>query len=273
MTVRRTQRGLAAMFAAVAVAGLVVTGGQVASAAPGGGSGGQKTSTLYDAVPVPLDGNMPSLGFEATQTREFGDAVTFATGSNRSLQSVTVTLSSWGCEFGAHQTDDCVTTPGATFTHPITFNVYGADGATLIASKTQTFAIPFRPSASPKCTGTNAGKWYVSNEKRCTDGYAVNVTFTFPNVAVPASVVYGIAYNTTTAGYNPIGAAPCNTSGNPSGCGYDALNVGLTDEVIIGSTNEDEVWWNSALYGHPVFGPDTGWTDFVPAVQFKGANK
>ena len=282
------QHKLAATFAVAAVAGLVFTGAS-ASAASGGGGGstGQKTSTMYDAVPVPLVGNMPSWGFEATQTRQFGDAIEFAPGSNRNLRTVTVTLSSWGCEQGAWQLNNCVTTPGATFTHPITFNVYEPDGSTLLGSKTQTFTIPFRPSASPKCTGDKAGRWWDSSRKTCYNGYATNVTFAFADVVLPDKVVYGIEYNTTTAGYAPIGAAACNADPHPFGCGYDALNVGLntTTGVIIGAqTNPGEVWMDSLIPGNycdggiaGTFRRDTAgnacWVGYVPAVQFKGASK
>jgi hypothetical protein len=48
-------------------------------------------------------------------------------------------------------TGTCVTTPGDTYNVPITFNVYnvgtGNVVGTQIVSVTQTFAIPYRPSA------------------------------------------------------------------------------------------------------------------------------
>jgi hypothetical protein len=45
-------------------------------------------------------------------------------------------------------------------------------------------------------------------------------------VSLPDTVVYGIAYNTSHYGPNPIGEADaCYTSSG--GCPYDSLNIGL----------------------------------------------
>jgi hypothetical protein len=47
---------------------------------------------------------------------------------------------------------------GATFSQPITLNIYDpSDTVNPNASATQTFAVPYRPSASIKCIG---GRWY-----------------------------------------------------------------------------------------------------------------
>jgi len=50
-----------------------------------------------------------------------------------------------------------VTTPGATFSQAITLNLYnvgsGGSVGSQIATKTQTFNIPYRPSTSASCTG------------------------------------------------------------------------------------------------------------------------
>src|SRR2546421_3571285 len=80
---------------------------------------------IYDSTVSPLPGNLPSVGAEAYAFNEFGDAVNFA-GTARSPRSVTVTMSSWGCQAGHWYTADCVTTPGATFNIDITLNIYNA---------------------------------------------------------------------------------------------------------------------------------------------------
>jgi len=49
---------------------------------------------IYNSIPAPLPGNLPSLGYQATQTTEFGDRIQFA-GTARHLTTVTVTLSDW----------------------------------------------------------------------------------------------------------------------------------------------------------------------------------
>src|SRR6185295_20287309 len=82
------------------------------------------SQAIYNNIPNPLPGNLSSWGFEATGTSEFGDRVTFAAATPRNLTTVTVTMSSWGCQTGTWNGSNCATTPGATFSHPITLNIY-----------------------------------------------------------------------------------------------------------------------------------------------------
>ncbi len=112
-------------------------------------------STIYNSLlPNPLHGNQPSVGPEAYAFSEIGNDVAF-TGKNRSLSSVTVTMSSWGCQ----------TRPLDHWRLPdhAGRDIRGADDVqrlrrrAVIASSTKTFAIPFRPSASPKCTDGQDG--------------------------------------------------------------------------------------------------------------------
>jgi hypothetical protein len=61
-------------------------------------------------------------------------------------------------------------------------------------------------------------------------------------------VIYGIAYNTSDYGSAPYGdATACHATS--AGCGYDSLNVGLTDDptnVSVGSDpNPGTVYWNT----------------------------
>src|SRR5436305_1782062 len=91
----------------VALAAVLMTTGAVAQA-----------QVIYDSTTAPLPGNLPSVGVEAYAFAQIGDAVTF-TGTARSPRSVTITMSSWGCESGNWYSASCVTTPGATFTIPI----------------------------------------------------------------------------------------------------------------------------------------------------------
>src|ERR1700682_5714277 len=105
---------------------------------------------IYNNIPNPLPGNLDSWGYEATGTSEFGDRVAFAPATGRAAKTVTVTMSSFGCQAGHWYSSDCNTAPGATFSHPITLNIYvvgsgNAPGA-LLGTVSQTFAIPFRPS-------------------------------------------------------------------------------------------------------------------------------
>ena len=98
---------------------------------------------------------------------------------------------------------------GSDVRQPITLKVYDpANLTTPLATSTKTFDVSYRPSASPKCTGPNAGKW-MSPAKECKNGLAQDVTFGFSKVTLPATVVYSISYNT----------------GGPA----DSLNVAITE--------------------------------------------
>jgi hypothetical protein len=182
---------------------------------------------LYDSTTSPLPANQPSEPIQSSQNSEFGNEIALAGAAPFTLNNAVVTLSSWGCETGGGTT--CQTTPGATFNWPITLNIYnvGATDGTLgslITSDTQTFAIPFRPSAdNTDCTG---GDWNAGTvaSPDCEGGVANNVDFLLPTeTPLPAKVIYGIAFDTTSYGPNPIGT-PCTIAN----CPYDSLNVALT---------------------------------------------
>jgi hypothetical protein len=223
--------------------------------------GGGGSATVYDSTTTPLPPDMPaSEGFECCGNSELGNQISFS-GTARQLNSVVVTMDSWGCGVTGGTPSWyppgptaglCVTTPGTTFSEPITLNIYNVGPAnavgSLIATTTETFNIPFRPSSDPtQCSGANRGLWYDAATNTCNYGLAVNETFTFPNVTLPNAVIYGIAYNTSTQGYHPYGTATaCFTSA--AGCGYDSLNVGLTDAdgPTVGSDPLPGTWyWNN----------------------------
>ena len=245
--------------------------------------------TNYNSFPSPVPGNVASVGFQATQASEFGDRVQFSAGSGRSLLTAEQLMSSWGCQSGNWYSNNCVTTPGATFSHAITLNIYnvGTGGAvgSLIGSATQTFVIPYRPSADPvNCTGTNAGKWF--NGTTCYNGFATPITFNLGGITVPNQVIYGIAYNTSGYGTAPMGYLnPCNSPS--AGCGYDSLNVGLggTTPPSVGiNPDSDDVYQNTqtasnycdgGIGGLGTFRRDGGagcWTGYQPSVKFTAAN-
>jgi len=214
------------------VGGILLLGGSVliAPAVQAGATSPAGTTVIYDSTTSPQPGNIVSEAFEATQTSEFGNEVTFAPGSSTSLNSTTVQLSSWGCQTGSW-TGGCVTTPGATFSEPITFNIYnvgpGNTVGSLITSVTQTFNIPYRPSASPTQCPAYPTTWYDAADGQCYNGLLTSVTFHFTGVTLPSSVIYGVAYNTSDYGYSPYGdATACHATS--AGCGYDSLNIGLT---------------------------------------------
>ena len=218
---------------------------------------GQKSGVIYNSLLTPLPGNLPSQPFEAQAVSEFGNAVNFSSGASHAIIKVVVTMSSWGCATGSWYLNTCNTPEDSSFSLPITLNVYGpsTDGTNpgaKIASVTNTFKIDYRPSASPMCTGPDAGKWYDKSSKTCFNGLAQNITFDVKNVKVGSSAIFGIAYNTTDYGYAPIGhRAACFST--PQGCGYDSLNVALTQDptdVTVGtSVVPGKLWLASTSAG------------------------
>jgi hypothetical protein len=289
--------------------------------------------TIYDSTVGPTPGSLDSLSFAAGpyDLSEFGNQIAFG-GTARVLDNVTVQLDSWGCESGqwtgtfayapssTPQTDPCVSSAGSTFTEPVTLNVYnvGPNNAvgSLITTNTQTFAIPYRPSADPNfasdCVPTSTqynipisalnGTWFDPNRSPVTDqpigclnGFLDNVSFNFGHVALPDKVIYGIAYNTTNWGYQPYGPTACSST--QQGCGYDSLNVGLSNEPVSpnpgSDPNQGAVYLNTGDPGFCDGGPagvlriDGGtssncWTTdgnvdpsgpwYIPAVQFNAVN-
>jgi hypothetical protein len=269
---RRVLMSLAALVGLVTV-GLATAPATVAGAKvnPGGRSSAAAKAhtskhsnsdpTIYDSTVEPSPGNLPSVGFEATQGTELGNRVNFA-GSARVLDSVVVQMSSWGCQSGTSTT--CVTTPGSTFNEPIKLNVFkvgnGLTPGSLITSVTQTFAIPYRPSAdNVNCTGASAGAWYDSTTDPqtnlpigCLNGYLTNITFNFGHVSLPNSVIYGIAYNTSDYGSPAYGeATACHAT--TEGCGYDSLNIALSNEPGAPSVGTDSnngtIYWDTGYAG------------------------
>src|SRR5262245_44270711 len=91
----------------------VLASGALAFASPA------SATVVYDNVPSPQPGNLPSLGYEANQTAEFGGQVELV-GTQRQNPKITVAMSSWGCESGQWFDGSCSTTPGASFEHSIT---------------------------------------------------------------------------------------------------------------------------------------------------------
>jgi hypothetical protein len=226
---------------------------------------------IYDSIPTPLPGNVTSLGFSCCGLNEVGDQVQFA-GTNRTLSFVTVIMSDWACESGdwTGATGACITTSGATFSHPITLNIYD-NSLNLLATKTQDFDIPYRPSQNPANCGPETHTWYDPSADTCYNGLAFRITFDFSslNPVLPDEVIFGVTYNTSNQGYNPIG-----TPGP-----YDSLNVALRDYAVFGpplskgtDVNPDAIFL-SCTNGvecadvSAVLHEETGWA-YTPAVSF-----
>lgn len=256
----KTQRTLSTLSIGVASLGLIL------AMAPG--LVNASSTVVYNNIPSPQPPNVPSVGFEATSTSEFGGQVGLA-GSERTDPTVTVLMSSWACETGGW-TSGCATTPGATFAHPITLNVYnvgaGNSVGSLITSKTTTFTMPYRPS-SDGCGGDSTA-WTAPNGS-CNHGIAFPISFNLTGTTLPDNVIVGVAYNTSHYGANPIG-----TTGP-----YDSLNVGTSPSPTVGTAlpTANDAYQNSSWAGAycdngaggtGTFRLDAGcWTGFLPAIK------
>ena len=235
------KRLVIAALALVAVG--VVTGSAFAA-------GAIKSSVIYDSTsPNGAPTNQVSYGPAAYSFNSIGDKISFA-GTARGLTNATVTLSSWACQHGSWNGGDCFTQPGATFSQPITMKIYDAStydatnpaANTAIATSTQTFNVPYRPSASPKC---GDGRW-LTPSKDCKNGLADDVTFNFSHATLPLQVVYAISY--------PTGSEPSNS-----------LNVAVTDKApSVGGATDPNIWIDGT--------PNAGFGNYTPAVQFKAGN-
>jgi hypothetical protein len=259
----------AALVATFAVATLPAT----ALAAPPTGT------VVFDNTAAALPPNLPSVGYEATSTSEWGTQVTLA-GSQRALTKVVVTMSDWALN------SSYPGMPADGWTHPITLNLYAVSGTApgaLLKTVTQTFTIPWRPEPDG-CGGSTTA--YTGSNASCYNGKAFNITFDLngQGVVAPDSLIFGIAYNTSD-----YGAAPLRASA-PNGGPYDSLNVATFPGTGDGTTATQP---SVGTFPHPLGtyldsdwpgaygdgGATTGtfrfdsssWGSFQPAAQFTAA--
>jgi len=208
-------------------------------------------TTVYDAIPGTLAPSYPSQPFQAQQTREFGDYVTLA-GTDRVLNSVTITMVTWAYQSEAGNVAYCSANPtlcsGAGWKHDFTLNIYNIGTGTvgtrsigsLIATVTQNKTVPWRPEPTgAPCGGTT----WQGPDSNCYNGMAYNVTFDMSSLGavLPNNVVVGIVYNTQTYGPAPIGV------GGP----FNSLNVGTQPgPAAVGTDdNVNSVFWNTSTAG------------------------
>jgi hypothetical protein len=245
-------------------------------------AGTGNTEAAYNAIPTDVeDCSPPSLGFEATQTNEFGDAVQLDTFGGTELVSMTVDFQSYGCETSGHwNTANCVSPPSpGTFTVPggITANIYDPNNlSTPIVSSTINPNIPYRPTAvldtacpnNPPADAANSR--FLNGAGQCVYSRSVPLTFTFPagtTFTNGQEVVWTVEFNTTHYGYTPIGEAQTCFSTNP-GCGYDSLNVGAKTYAPAAFAGTDSVLGEAFIsVGANPLAVDTGWSLYRPLGQ------
>lgn len=208
---------------------------------------------VYNSIPKSLPGNVASEGPEAYGFRELGDGMTLAGAPGARIQQVNVVLSSWACVSGTWYDGNCSTPGGSKFSQAITLNVYSVvwnatvpSVGPLLATTTETFQIPYRPSSTPaQCGGST--RWYNSKDKTCYNGLAVPIQFNLSNLQIelPSQVIVGISYNTSHYGPSPIGTSAC--SATTAGCPYDSLNIGTDGDGGVGVVDTNGIFVNYTI--------------------------
>ncbi len=227
----------------------------------------------FDSTTSPLPPNVPSVGFHAAATSEFGNLVHLS-GNVHFIDSVTVTMSSWAVR------SDYPGNSALGFTHPITLTLYAVDRTggmprpgRPIASVTTPFLIPWRPEADAAAVTLPFRPWR-GRDGLLYNGIAFNLTFDLGHLAtgLPDEVIFGVAFNTQHHGASPLGAP------GP----YDALHLGVSASPLAAGLDlsPGAVFWKTAdgrLYadggtdGVNTFRRDSGWTHFTPAVRFNNS--
>ncbi len=199
----------------------------VTAAVLGAGGAFASTQTIYKNIPATLPGNTVSQGFECCQTSEFGGQVRFPENTPRRNPTIKIGLSSWACVFGEAEGNNCSTPAGSNkFSKEVTVNVYkvgpGNSVGPKVITKTQTFSMPYRPTASSKCTtGESKGGWYGpdgNGGKACFHGKLFFIVFKTTGLLPESNAIITVTYNTRDYGYSPTGVS------GPA----DSLNVALT---------------------------------------------
>jgi hypothetical protein len=219
-------------------------------------------STVYDNTPTNQHENLPSLGFAATASTEFGSLIDL-TGTNRSNAKVTVDMSVWSCQTGGWSTGDCATTPGATFTVPVTLNVYsvsaGDEPGGRIRSVTTTQTLSYRPSGNCELEGVpNSGFTNSANGGKCEHGSLEPISFDLSGSVLPDEVIVSVAFD------------PAESAGT------EALNVALTGPPSVGADPiEGEGIYSANTNGGGEIENTNGlfrlveedWSEYEPAVR------
>lgn len=219
---------------------------------------------------------LPSVGFEALSTAEFGGQVQFA-GTPRTNATVTTIMSSWACQ-NLQGGAKCSSSGGSSFKWPITLNVYTVNPETneplaKVDSVTEEVTVPYRPSAAAHCPVETEGEGWGS---KCVLDKAFKATFHLAAFTLPAKAILSIAYNTSDYGAEPTHAPTV---------GEDSLNLAVTEggepakavTPLVGSDPLPEYTYVNSTYAamyepepHGAIGTFSlanGWTGFQPVFK------
>jgi hypothetical protein len=225
------------------------------------------TEIIYDSLPDPLPVSLTSQNFQARRAAEFGQQIQFA-GTDRALDVVTIGMVTWGYYSKYFQ----VGTPGDSWTHPVTLNVYAVNlddsPGTLLASITKTVDVPWR--AEPNGAKCQYPLWFADADQRCHNGMAFTISFDFTSIALtlPDKVIFGVAFNTQSAGASPYGID------GP----YNDLAVGFSPAITVGTSpvapqsylnsSANDAYADGGLGGTNYFRLDVGSDEPAIAIKF-----
>jgi len=205
----------------------------VAPGATGASSGLPAGGELvYSNLPPDTSG-LPVALFESYAIAEFGGEVQLA-GSGRSNPVVSVLMASYACQHG--QGPGCRTSPGASFSWPLTLEIYRTgprdDRGPLLARVTRRFRIPYRPSARGACPDEG---WTQGFGARCEFAQLHFVNFSFPRLTLPSRVILGLAFETADYGIEPVGKpGPYNQLGVAVAADYVCRRLRAHNECLAG---------------------------------------
>jgi hypothetical protein len=156
---------------------------------------------------------VPSAGAEALAFNQLGNEVILTKASTVVKVSVSVTMTDFSCQTGSGVTSPRQQEPRSQRRSPSPLYKHSTTDATAgevtpgaqITKATKTFNIKFRPSADPTCADPSKFK---GSDNACHSALDQNVVWDLPkNTKLPATVVWGISYNTDNSGPNPIGGS------------------------------------------------------------------
>lgn len=225
--------------AKLAVAILIAIGSLAISAGAASAAPAKVVYSDFNTVPPMVNGHPNQDTYSAAPFEfPFGGMVAF-TPRPGVIKSLTAQVDSFTCEHGVYSSENCYTAHSTKkFSYGLTASIYevaaGEEPGALVASSTESFKIPYRPTTTVSCPSTPEGRGFGVN---CdVGGYLATVTFKRfrPAAVLPEKAIIMIT----------------NTAGDSAS---DVVNVGE-------QTSYKE--WDEAL------GP--GYEGFVPEPPLEG---